>query len=70
MRAMTRAPLLFAVAMLLACAPARADRELFTFDCQGQIHIMAGTPVALSFRYACMRHAWQAILFYCRFRLE
>ena len=41
---------LIAVAMLLSCDPARADRELFTFDCQGQVHIMAGTPVALSFR--------------------
>ena len=56
---------LIAVAMLLSCDPARADRELFTFDCQGQVHIMAGTPVALSFRCSLfallVQHQWSLI---------
>jgi hypothetical protein len=32
--------------MTLACAPTQAHRELFTHDCQGQLHMMSGSCVA------------------------
>jgi hypothetical protein len=38
----TQLALLAVGVMTLACAPAHAHRELFTQDCQGQVHLMGG----------------------------
>jgi hypothetical protein len=49
-----RALPLLVLGVLLASAPpvARADRDILALDCQGQLHLMAGTPFAMSFGMA------------------